>query len=342
MKVVVVGAGIIGLLTAHELSLRGLDVTVVDAGDARPPASWAGGGILSPLYPWRYPDSLTALARGAHAAYQTIAETICQAGLMDPEIHACGMRVLDEPNPSRALAWAAENKVALELDGDTLLLPSVSAIRNSRLLEGLFGLLRQQGVTFRSGRVSRIEYQGQLPVAWVGERRFQADRLVLCAGAWSAGLLADVGINLPLRPVKGQMLRYQLEKTVAPASILLGYGGYLIPRRDGSLLVGSTLEPEVFDQRPTQAGCTELLAVAANLMPALVEQQPVAQWAGLRPGNDRATPWIGSVPGHDAMLVAVGHYRNGLVCGPATAGLLSRLVVGESPDIDPQPYALPR
>ncbi|MDX1580438.1 MAG: FAD-dependent oxidoreductase, partial [Alphaproteobacteria bacterium] len=122
-------------------------------------------------------------------------------------------------------------------------------------------------------------------------------------------------------------------------TILLSEEGYLIPRRDGLVLAGSTLEPGVSDSLPTEEGARQLQAMAGALMPSLFGRQPVAQWAGVRPGCARPEPVIRPLgdAGSRTWLVG-GHYRNGLVSAPATARLLAELFNDEPPCVDPSPY----
>ena len=337
-EVAVVGGGILGLLSARELLARGHRVSLFDMPQTRPPASWAGGGILSPLYPWRYPAALTALTEGALQAYQTLDDQLREAGFAGAGIHHCGMRVLDEADPSLALQWAADTGVSARQQGKDIWLPEVATLRNSRLLDGLRRWLVAAGVNLVEKEVHGIDVGARRRVV-TDEGGFAADRILICAGAWSDALLRPLGIDLPLLPVKGQMLRY--EGVNCPASVLLASGGYIIPRGDGSLLVGSTVEPGEDDQLPTRDGARALVELAARLWPALADHDPVAQWAGIRPGNERSIPWLGALPGLQGVFVACGHYRNGLVCAPRSAQLLADLISDRAPRLDPQPYALP-
>jgi glycine oxidase len=165
----------------------------------------------------------------------------------------------------------------------------------------------------------------------------EADAFVVCGGAWSARLLAGAGAGLPVRPVRGQMILYRRPAGELPC-IVLAEGRYVIPRRDGHVLCGSTLEEVGFDKTATTEARASLEASAARLWPVLAGQAPVAHWAGLRPGSPDGIPFIGRVPGSDNLWVNAGHHRNGLVLAPASARLLADLVTGRTPSVDPRPY----
>ncbi len=348
--VVIIGAGIIGLLSARELLRRRRSVTVLDAGHDRPPASWAAGGILSALFPWRHPASITALERGAASAYRELAEELVSAGQPDPEVEDTGMLVLDTDERQGALDWAAREGITLEyladvsavepsLQGrDGLWLPDVATVRSSRLLQGLYRMLSaRRGCSLRRAKVAALEpVEGGWRVHAPGGP-FDARQVVVAAGIWSRELLAPLGVELPMMPVQGEMLFWSPGPPV-PAALLLSKQGYVVPRRDGGMLAGSTLREEVPDQMPTREAGLALQQMACELWPPLAGAMPQAQWAGVRPGNRRECPFIGEVARYPGLFLATGHYRSGLACAPGTAGLLGALLCGEQPPVDPRPY----
>ncbi|MEP4373215.1 MAG: FAD-dependent oxidoreductase, partial [Alloalcanivorax venustensis] len=166
-----------------------------------------------------------------------------------------------------------------------------------------------------------------------------APRVLRCAGAWTSALLAPLGVRLPLFPAKGEMLLYRLPPGRVP-TIVLTDEGYLIPRADGAVLAGSTLNPGDATTHPTVTGRWALQAMAASLLPELASVTPSHHWAGVRPGSDRDWPYLGPVPGTSGVFAAAGLHRNGLVAAPASAELLVRLMCGETPSLDPADYSL--
>lgn len=339
--VLVVGAGIVGLLSALELADRGAEVTVVDAGGEHPPASWAGGGILSPLYAWRYPDAMNRLTVDAPARYRALFERLQgQAGLRRDDLNESGLWVAAEGDEQRrALDWASTWGIPCRpgpltahlrdgLDGDGVWFPEIGNIRNPRLLKALRAALAPR-VRFVAGRATAVTpLDPGARVELADGRRLSASKVLIAAGAWSPPLLKPLGAIPELFPAKGEMLLYRLAPGRVPC-IVLTEGGYLIPRADGAVLVGSTHHAGEDSQTPTEEDGRHLRALAARLLPELAGQQPLHHWAGVRPGCGRAWPWLGELPGRRGIFAAVGHHRNGLVAAPASAELLARTISGE-------------
>ncbi|MCG8438369.1 MAG: FAD-dependent oxidoreductase [Pseudomonadales bacterium] len=348
--VLVIGGGIVGLLSALELTARQFSVTLIDAPDAVKPASWAGGGILSPLYAWRYSSAMNRLTVDAPSRYD---EILCQLGESQPLVHKGGLWVeVSAGEMSRAKEWAdawgvsckqasGASVMAAGLPSEGLYFPSVGNIHNPGLLKLLRDHLNRHGVQFENAVIERLrpEPSGGTVYACDG-RRWSSGRILLSAGYASSGLLESLGITLPLFPAKGEMLRYQTVMDSVPA-VMLTEAGYLIPRNDGSVLVGSTLRMGDSSQCPTVAGRYQLEALAERLCPSLAKIKPANHWAGVRPGSDRDHPYLGGVPGYNGIYAATGHYRNGLVAAPASARLIAQMMCGEAPFIDPEPYSLP-
>lgn len=357
-RVLVIGGGAIGLMTAWLLAEEGVEVLLLERGEIGREASWAGGGIISPLYPWRYAPPVTALARYAQEAYPELSRRLHELTGIDPEHEACGMLMLDAEDSRDAQAWAVEEGAGLERLGpeamqarfgwlapghrEGLWMPGIANIRNPRLLRALRARLEAMpGVTLREGLAAEPVLDGGRcrRVRLVSGELLEADAVVVCGGAWSGGLLERLGHSLPVRPIQGQMVLYKVEPGALPCMVM-HKGRYLIPRRDGHVLCGSTLEDVGFDKHTTPEAGAELVAVAQSLWPALRALQPVAHWAGLRPFSPNGIPFIGPVPGVEGLWVNAGQYRNGLVLAPASARLLADLLTGREPVVNPAPYRL--
>tara|TARA_R110001606_G_scaffold84694_3_gene192436 strand:- start:7708 stop:8781 length:1074 start_codon:yes stop_codon:yes gene_type:complete len=351
--VLIAGAGIVGLLSAFELTKRGRRVTVIDAPALYPPASWAGGGILSPLFAWRYADPMNRLTVDAPARYRRLVDELTgHAGLRRDDLNDSGLWVaVGEAERERALAWArlwevpcrrADEHEHLSGAGRQpgLWFPEIGNIRNPRMLKALRSWLSRRGVCFRTAAVKGIEPRRRGASLWLSDGEcLTAPAVLVSSGAWTAGLLAPLGVRLPLFPAKGEMLLYRLAPGRVPA-IILTEQGYLIPRADGAVLVGSTLEEGEGSHYRSVTGRWALERKAARLLPELADQRPVAHWAGVRPGCARDWPYLGEVPGCPGLFAAAGHHRNGLVAAPASAEFLARLMCAETPSLPVGDYSL--
>jgi glycine oxidase len=355
--VLVVGAGAIGLLTAFRLACLGQKVIVLDRSSVGGESSWAGGGIVSPLYPWRYSAAVTALAHWSQDFYPRLGQELFERTQVDPQVYETGLYWLDLDDEAEALAWAQrEGRVLHQVEmadvyqavpplgagfGRAIYMPGVANVRNPRLVKALRAAL------VAMDNVQLLEHcpvdgflseQGRVLGVRTAQGELRADRVVLTAGAWSGQLLGTLGLTLPVEPVKGQMILYKCAEDFLPRMVL-AKGRYAIPRRDGHILVGSTLEHAGFDKTPSLDALESLKDSAEELLPALAGAQVVGHWAGLRPGSPEGIPYIGPVPGHDGLWLNCGHYRNGLVLAPASCQLLVDLMQGNEPIIDPAPYA---
>lgn len=355
--ILIIGGGAIGLLTALNLAPHVGSITLMDRQQAGRESSWAGGGIVSPLYPWRYSAAVTALAHWSQDFYPQLADQLLSRTGIDPEVHTTGLYWLDLDDEAQALAWAhAQGRPLSEVDirsvyqrvpvlgegyGRALYMADVANVRNPRLVKSLkAALLALPNVQIREHcGVSGFLREGERIVGVETEEgAVRADQLVLTAGAWSGELLKTLDIELPVEPVKGQMILFKCAEDFLP-SMVLAKGRYAIPRRDGHILVGSTLEHEGFDKTPTQSALESLRASAIELLPALADAEVVGHWAGLRPGSPDGVPFIGAVPGCEGLWLNCGHYRNGLVLAPASCQLFADLLLGRAPIIDPVAYA---
>lgn len=355
--VIVVGGGVIGLLSAYQLATAGKRVTLLDRGSVGSEASWAGGGIVSPLYPWRYSQAVTALAHWSQDYYPGLGERLLADTGIDPEVHVTGLYWLDLDDQAEALAWAQRQDrplYAVPVETAYAQVPALGAgferaiymagvanVRNPRLVKALRAALQcLPNVTLREhSPVAQFVRDGKrITGVRTAEGELLAEQVVVAVGAWSGELLQSLKLSLPVEPVKGQMILFKCAEDFLPSMVLAG-GRYAIPRRDGHILVGSTLEHAGFDKTPTDQALASLRASAETLLPALRDAEVVGHWAGLRPGSPEGIPFIGEVPEHPGLWLNCGHYRNGLVLAPASCRLLADLMLGREPIIDPAPYS---
>ncbi|MCL6416179.1 glycine oxidase ThiO [Aestuariirhabdus sp. Z084] len=356
----IIGAGVIGLMLARALAIKGQRVTLLDRQSFGRASSWAGGGIVSPLYPWRYQDAVTQLASWSQGQYPKLSRELREQTGVDPEFDQQGLLLLDINDESEALSWSARYERELtrvdsqrlcelepQLQGSNrngLWMPEVGSIRNPRLLQALIRWVRQ------SSRVTSLENSGEIrlrvhkgKIEGVGSANYgklSAGKVVVAAGAWSGPILNSVGVDLPVVPVRGQMLLYKAQPGLIKRITLVG-NRYVIPRRDGRILVGSSLEYEGYNAYPTIEQRYSLERTAQEIIPALADYPVEKHWAGLRPGSSQGVPFIGEVTNTKGLYVSAGHFRNGLVLAPASTHLLACQITGERCDLDPMPYCVP-
>ncbi len=350
----ILGAGIIGLLTARALLARGHRVLLVDQGAPARAASWAGGGIVSPLYPWRYGEAVSVLAAGAQRAYAQLAQELRTETGIDPQYNPCGMLMIAPPDIPAALAWCRRQRrrvIRYAADGlaavqpglgaaeEGLWMPEVGNVRNPRLLRALLAVVAAHPAAELAWHAQVELLAGTADAQLrVNGREELCEAIVVAAGAWSAGLLRPFGIAPAITPVRGQMILFAPQPGLLRCMVLKD-GRYLIPRRDGRILAGSTLEFTGYDATTTVAARATLRNAAIDMLPALRTAEVERQWAGLRPGSPAGIPYIDWVPG-TRVFVNAGHYRNGLVLAPAAVAQGVAMLLGEALPFDPAPYAL--
>jgi glycine oxidase len=357
--ILIIGGGISGLLTARELVLAGKTVTLVDRGAPGQESSWAGGGILLPIYPWRQAEAISRLVLASLDIYPLLNQTLLETTGIDPELQVCGMLICQNPDIEAAEDWCQQHQIphshpSLELLQELqcsfknpLWLPDIAQIRNPRLLKSLLNFLKQQGVRFlEHADIKHIEIQkNAIQTLKINDTTLTAEQFVLCAGAWSQKFmnhwLPESSIKLDIQPVRGQMLVFDAQPDTLSHMILCG-DHYLIPRRDGKILAGSTVEHVGFEKVTTEQARNELYSFATQVLPKLSHYLVSEHWAGLRPGTPQGIPYIGFHPDIHNLSINAGHFRNGLIMGPASAQLLADLILNRSPKLDASPYRLTR
>jgi glycine oxidase len=336
---IVIGGGALGLSTAGALLKQGASVTLLERSQTGRESTWAGGGILSPLCPWDYPDELNRLALRGMTMWPGLADELLHTTGIDPQYSRCGMLVLPPFDVQAALQWCATHGMRAEPRDGGVLLPEVAQARNPRLLQALRARVEKLGgriveqcevgdIVVKSGRVSHL-------VTTRGE--FSADSCIVTAGAWSKTLLGEHALKVDIKPVRGQMLLFKFDTPPLP-HILLQQNLYLIPRQDGHLLVGSTLEDVGFDKSTTEEARESLRQRAEALLPGLRGMPLIQHWAGLRPGSPASLPTIGRHPQLENLYLNSGHFRYGVTMAPASVEILLNVIDDKPQPFDVTPY----
>jgi len=330
-KIVVVGGGIVGCMTALELVQRGFSVTIVErniiAAQTSGEASWAGAGILFPLLPWFYKDEVNVLSLAGAARYPEIcAQLLAETGI-DSEYTQSGMRIKPPFDVALAQSWCAKNHVLFEQKGDDLLLPNVAQVKPPHLLQALKACLFKRGVELiEQAQLEPLQACENI-TSWRTNTGavLEADAFVVTSGAWSFDLLKNTSQQLNIKPMRGQILLYQLPANTLK-NIVYQDGFYLVQRRDGYLLAGSTLEDVGFDTGVTETARQTMQAKAEAMMPSLKYAPVIKHWSGLRPGTPDNVPTIAAHPTIKNLYLNTGHFRYGLTMAPESARRLVDLI----------------
>jgi len=345
----IVGAGAIGLTSALGLLHSGHRVTLVERGTAGQEASWAGGGILSPLCSWDYSEAVTRLAHRSMDQFAEAAASLQSATGIDPEYRCSGMLILPPYQTGPATAWCKRHHVELSRVnlgeqlkgeiGEALLLPTVAQVRNPRLLAALRTRVEMLGgVIVEQQEVKRLEVSNDRVTALhTTQGKLSADGYIIAAGAWSKTLLGEYALNLDVRPIRGQILLFKFD-TPPFRHILLRESLYFIPRNDGHVLVGSTLEDVGFDKSTTIEARDSLMKRVCEIFPEWRDIEPVRHWAGFRPGSPENIPVIGRHPLIANLYANTGHFRYGVTMSLASAELLLNEIEGNSQPIPAEHY----
>lgn len=351
----VIGGGLIGLLTAIELNAANHQVTLIEKQQPAREASWAGGGIISPLFPWRYLDSITQLATWSQQHYAEFCALLAQKTHIDPEYTHSGLLIIAPEEIEQAQNWAAQHQRDLRLispatfkqlepaaahtPDNTLWMPQVAQVRNPRFVRALVEYSQQKGIRLLNhAPVDKILYHNQQCIGvQTAQQTLHADAVIVCAGAWSQQLLQGFTQAPAIRPIRGQMLLFKTPPGTIQR-IVLEENRYVVPRRDGRVLFGSTIEDVGFDKQTTQAAYEELRKIAIQRFPVLANHPIEHHWAGLRPGSPAGVPYISPHPEIPNLFINAGHYRNGVVLGLASARLAADIILQRTPILDPAPY----
>ncbi len=327
-----------GCLTALALAERGCQVTIVErnviAAQTSGESSWAGAGILFPLLPWMYKDEVNKLAMAGAALYPALCERLLTATGINPEYTQSGLQILPTFDETAAVNWCKSYQIPIVKNVNGLFIPTIGQVRPPNLLQALRQILIQSGVKLiENTQLESLKNIDKID-GWKANSGavLEADAYVVTSGAWSFELLKDTAVNLNIKPMRGQILLYDLSSQPAseiPKNIIYQNGFYLVPRRDGLLLAGSTLEDVGFDTSTTEEMRQQLQTKAENILPSLKHAAAIKHWSGLRPGTPDNLPTIAMHPSIQNLYLNTGHFRYGLTMAPASAERVASLICAD-------------
>ena len=351
-NIVIIGGGLIGLTIARSLRQRGVrTVMLIERGRPGAEASWAAGGILAPQVEADHKDDFFRLACASRDLYPSFADSLEEETGIDVELDRSGTLCLgftpqDEEELRRRYQWQADEGLEVEwLSGDEArgLEPAVSAnvgsalrfpndfqVENRRLIEALVKANEKLGVQLITDcAVNAIQIEHETVCGVETTSGFVAAPIVVvAAGAWSS-LLDSTGSSLPaiqVEPVRGQMLCFSAWPQIA-RHVIYTSRGYLVPRRDGRILAGSTAEQVGFEKHVTDDGVSAIKSMAMEIAPGFKELPLLTSWAGFRPRAKDGLPVLGPCAEISGLLYATGHYRNGILLAPITGKLIADAIV---------------
>ncbi|MDC9714361.1 MAG: FAD-dependent oxidoreductase [Gammaproteobacteria bacterium] len=321
----VIGGGVIGMMGARVLAMAGARVTLLDQRKCGKESSWAGGGIISPLYPWQYSDLVNELSRASQAVYGDLCAALLENTGIDPEYIQSGLLMMNDYDTPKAQAWMDKNQLDFQPHPQGALFENIAQVRNPRLLKALKADILKHGVEIvERTKVNQLITENSTTLGVVTDnKKYYADNVIVCSGAWSSSLLEAKNT---IYPIKGQMIVVE-SKVGVVEHIVLDQGKYIIPRKDGRLLIGSTMEDVGFDRSTnTQVGA-DLLAFATARFPQLKNVSIEHHWAGFRPAS-RVDVMVEKHPQLAHLYINTGHFRNGLNMAPESANRIKKMIEG--------------
>ncbi len=354
--VVVIGGGIIGLSLAIALRKQGASVLIVERGEPGREASHAAAGMIAHCDP-HTPDLLQPLALASAVMYPEYVHELEDESGLRVDYRRAGTILFtvptDRPPCAHARPITAEDLARLEpglqVPATAAFLPEAS-IDPRQLVAAALKAAKHRGIEVASGaEVVEVEKANDIITGVRTSRtRFAARVVVNCAGAWAT----QIGpLQIPTSPVKGQMLAVAAPMAYNPQGspssprilrhVVRSPQVYLVPRSDGRIVIGSTVEEVGYDKRVDSATIQMLHKAATAVVPEIAQARMLESWAGLRPGTPDGLPILGSTA-IENYFVATGHYRDGILLAPITAHLMAHVIRGLRPELDISAFALSR
>lgn len=367
-RIIIVGGGVIGLSIAEHCLRRGWTPLVLDKGPFAREASWAGAGYLDLRSASGVGGAFFSLCKKSYDLFPEWTSRLKKESGVDPELLDSGsLDLAFNEEEETAIRRMEGNLKTFGLCGEWLSHPQIPKkepslspkiqsafylketrqVRPPRLTRALLQVLQKGDAEL--GEVEPVEdflVKGrQVMGVRTSKGVREGDAVVVASGAWSGLLAEKLGLRLETKPFRGQVVMYRAQPQTLRHILFTGLQKaltYLVPRRDGHIYVGSTLEDAGFDKATTPEGMEKLKTGALKVLPGLSQQLIEDTWAGLRPGSVDGWPYLGRVPGVEGLFLATGHFTHGLLLSAVTGFLMAQAVLGERTLLDLAPYALDR
>ncbi|MBV8056881.1 MAG: glycine oxidase ThiO [Deltaproteobacteria bacterium] len=360
-QVVIIGGGVIGSSIAWRLAREGAAVTVLERGRLGKEASWASAGMIAPQAEAQAAGPFFQLCLRARDTFEATLEMLRADTDIDPEYDRAGILYLALNDSERGeleqraqwqagaggtveeLTLAAARQMEPAISPKTvyaLYMPLERRIENRRLTLAYIAAAISKDAVFAEGVAAKevlVKGSNVTGVRSDDGRIFEADAVINAAGAWSSDI-EGIADTFEIYPVRGQIACFQTRPGYLHSSVF-SLGGYLVPRRDGRILAGSTMEEAGFDKSVTLAGLAKISLAALNMAPALSELPFHEAWAGLRPAAKDFLPVLGASPAVPGFFYAAGHFRSGILLSAITGEIITDLVQARNPSIDIAPFS---
>lgn len=358
---VVVGGGIIGASCAYELAKKGMRTALLDFQPFGQGASGSSAAMLEFQLDAHRGEPFFSLAKASADLFPPLYREIKNLTQIDFQYERCGILQLalnDQEAKTLQNEALRQQELGLEvtwLTSDQLSerLPFLSLssfggviyegdgqVNGEKFLSAMIRAARTTGVQAQDDlkKISLLIESGRIVGVQTPKGDFRGKVVVVAAGAWTDQLLGPIHIRLGIEPIRGQLVVYDTPRHEFPFPVYTASGGYLTPKRDGFALAGTTVERVGFDSSTTQEGEEVIRHFAKTLFPHLSRVPVRGVTAGLRPKSPDDLPVIGPLPDHPNIIIAAGHYRNGILLAPITSKIVASLTTGETPPVPVQPF----
>jgi glycine oxidase len=360
----IIGGGVIGTAIAFELAKRGDKPLLIEKDTLGSQATCAGAGMLGAQVEMHQPGPMFELGITSRALFADLQRELIEISGIDIELQTPGIfRVAVDEEDRRDLLerqswqqahgqraiWMEDEEMRREL-GDlvsttygALYLPDDHQVRNPQLMIAYAQSAKKLGARFleHTAMTGFLMKNGKVVGVKTVNGEIHADRVILAAGAWSGLLANQLGLDVPIFPVKGQSFFLDAYAPPTPYTVFT-HGCYILPKRNGQIYVGATEEEAGFDRRPNLGPLAWLASRSSELMPTLSQLPFDKPIAGLRPGSRDGLPFLGAVPGIEGLFVASGHFRNGVLLSAITGKVMAELLTTGTPSLDLTPFSVAR